>query len=122
MVKFWCRVHGYVKAPDELFKLKGILNMKGQHTLVVTALTSLLALGLSAAAVPAHAGAEEKCFGIARAGQNACNSNPMMHSCAGHSKVDNDPNDFIPVPLGTCLKVGGRLEPDSEKPAPVNKM
>jgi len=111
-----------VKAPDELHNLKEILNMNGQHPLVIAALTSLLALGTSAAAVSAHAAEEEKCFGIAKAGQNACNSNPRMHSCAGHSKVDNDPNDFIPVPLGTCLKVGGRLEPDGDKSVPVEKM
>jgi len=96
--------------------------MKGQRPLVITALTSLLALGISTAAVSAHAADEEKCFGIAKAGQNACNSNPRMHSCAGHSKVDNDPNDFIPVPLGTCLKVGGRLEQDGDKSVPVEKM
>lgn len=111
-----------MEAPDELLNLKGNLNMKGQHSLSLTALTSLLALGISTAAVSAHAANEEKCFGIAKAGQNACNSNPKMHSCAGHSKVDNDPNDFIPVPSGTCLKVGGSLEPESGKPAQVNKM
>ena len=96
--------------------------MKGQHTLVTTAITGLFALGISATAVSAHASAQEKCFGIAKAGQNACNTNPRMHSCAGHSKVDNDPNDFIPVPQGTCLKVGGRLEPGGGKPARVEKM
>jgi uncharacterized membrane protein len=111
-----------MKLPDELLNLKGILNMKGQHPLTTTALGGLLALGISTAAISAHAAGEEKCFGIAKAGENACNSNPKMHTCAGHSKVDNDPNDFIPVPAGTCLKVGGSLEPESEKPAAVNKM
>jgi uncharacterized membrane protein len=96
--------------------------MKYQNSLAVTALTSLLALGLSAAANSAQAAAQEKCLGIAKAGQNACNSNPKMHSCAGHSKIDNDPNDFIPVPAGTCLKVGGSLEPGKEMQAPAKKM
>jgi uncharacterized membrane protein len=96
--------------------------MKCQHPFVTTAITGLLALGISAAANSAYATDQEKCFGIAKAGQNACNSNPKMHSCAGHSKVDNDPNDFIPVPQGTCLKVGGRLEPDGDKSAPADKM
>lgn len=96
--------------------------MKCQSSLVATALTSLLALGISAAANSAHAADQEKCFGIAKAGQNACNSNPKMHSCAGHSKVDNDPNDFIPVPVGTCLKVGGSLKPGKEMHAPARKM
>ena len=97
--------------------------MKYQNSLAATALTSLLALGLSAAANSAHAAADqEKCFGIAKAGQNACNSNPSMHSCKGHAKVDNDPNDFILVPKGTCLKVGGKLVPAGGKPAPSMKM
>ncbi len=85
--------------------------MKNQHTLITTAVTSLLVLGITASSGSAYAGDEEKCYGIAKAGQNACNSNPSMHSCAGHSRVDNDPNDFIPVPQGTCLQVGGKLEP-----------
>jgi len=97
--------------------------VKFQHSIVTTAITSLLVLGVSAATGSAYAAAnQEKCFGIAKAGQNACNSNPKMHSCAGHSKIDNDPNDFIPVPLGTCLKVGGSLEPEGGKHVPVKKM
>jgi uncharacterized membrane protein len=109
-------------ATDELFNLKGTQNMKDQRTLVATAITGLLALGITAASASAYAADEEKCFGIAKAGQNACNSNPSMHSCAGHSKVDNDPNDFITVPQGTCLKVGGKLEPAAGKSAPDGKM
>lgn len=96
--------------------------MKFQHPLVATAITSLLVFGISAVTNSAYAANQEKCFGIAKAGQNACNSNPKMHSCAGHSKVDNDPNDFIPVPMGTCLKVGGSLEPEGGKHLPVKKM
>ena len=95
--------------------------MKDQRTLVSAAVTGLLALGLAAAAGAAHAGDKEKCFGIAKAGQNACNSNPAMHSCAGHSKVDNDPGDFMAVPKGTCLKVGGKLEPAEAPSASTGK-
>ncbi len=89
--------------------------MKNQHTLLTTALTSLLALGISTAASSAYASDEEKCFGIAKAGQNACNSNKSKHSCAGHSKVDNDPSDFKLLPKGTCEKIGGKLEHAGEK-------
>lgn len=96
--------------------------MKDQRTLINTAITSLLALGITASSGSAYAADEEKCFGIAKAGQNACNSNPRMHTCAGHSKVDNDPNDFVTVPQGTCMKVGGKLEPTEDKSAPVEKM
>jgi uncharacterized membrane protein len=86
--------------------------MKGPRSLITTAVTSLLALGIIASSgLPAYASDDEKCFGVAKAGQNACNSNKIKHSCAGHAKVDNDPNDFIKVPQGSCLKIGGQLKP-----------
>jgi uncharacterized membrane protein len=107
---------------DMQLNLKGTRNMKDQHTLISTAITALLALGITATAGAAYAADEEECFGIAKAGQNACNSNPSMHSCAGHAKVDNDPNDFIKVPKGTCLKVGGKLKPAGDYSAPAMKM
>lgn len=78
-----------------------------QRTLISTALSGLLALGLAA---PAQAADTEKCFGVAKAGQNGCNSNANKHSCAGHAKIDHDPSDFVPVPKGSCLKMGGKLE------------
>ncbi len=85
--------------------------MQDQRKLISTAITGLLVLGISASAASAYAADTEKCFGIAKAGQNACNSNANKHSCAGHSKIDNDPSDFMSVPKGSCLKVGGKLEP-----------
>jgi uncharacterized membrane protein len=109
-------------AAEELFNQKGTLNMKDQRTLVSAAITSLIAFGIAATAGSALAADEENCYGLAKAGQNACNSNPSMHSCKGHAKVDNDPNDFILVPKGTCLKVGGKLEPAGDKAAPSVKM
>ncbi len=87
--------------------------MQDQHKLISTAMTGLLALGIAAASGVASADETEKCFGIAKAGQNACNSNVNKHSCAGHSKIDNDPNDYTAVPKGSCLKVGGKLAPAS---------
>ena len=89
--------------------------MKDHRALITTAITGLLALGITAAAGSAQAADEEKCYGVAKAGQNACNSNASKHSCAGHSKVDNDPNDFIPLPVGSCAKIGGKLEPGVSK-------
>ena len=55
--------------------------------------------------------AKEKCYGIAKAGQNDCGSKYSKHSCAGQAKVDNDPNDFKLVAKGTCDKMGGKLQP-----------
>lgn len=89
--------------------------MKNQRTLISTALTSLLALGITATSGTAQADEKEKCFGVAKAGQNACNTNANRHSCAGHSKTDNDPSDYLPVPKGTCLKIGGKLAPAGDK-------
>ena len=89
--------------------------MKDQHTLITSAVTSLIALGITSTANLAFATDNEKCFGVAKAGQNGCNSNKSKHSCAGKAKVDSDPRDFISVPQGSCLKIGGKLEPAEEK-------
>jgi uncharacterized membrane protein len=92
--------------------------MNNSSKLIANAIAGLLALGFSAASSSAFAGADdEKCYGIAKAGQNACNSNPAQHSCASRSKVDNESNDFMLTPKGTCLKVGGKLEPSDSKAA-----
>ena len=51
--------------------------------------------------------AQEKCYGVAKAGKNACASKDGSHSCAGMAKVDNDPNEWTYVPKGTCEEMGG---------------
>jgi uncharacterized membrane protein len=52
----------------------------------------------------------EKCYGVARAGQNDCFF--ASNSCAGTSAQDDDPRAWIYVPQGTCRKIsGGTLEP-----------
>ena len=51
----------------------------------------------------------EKCWGVAKAGQNDCGSNKTSHSCAGQSKKDYDVNDFKAVKTGTCVQIGGSL-------------
>ncbi|MFY9329247.1 MAG: DUF2282 domain-containing protein [Georgfuchsia sp.] len=88
--------------------------MQAKHTLIQSAVASLLALGIVAASGSALAddAAKEKCFGVAKAGQNDCSSKYSKHSCAGQSKVDNDPNDFKLVPKGTCETMGGNTMPD----------
>jgi len=53
----------------------------------------------------------EKCYGLAKAGQNDCASTGN-NSCAGTSKADADPNAWIYVPAGYCDRiVGGHDEP-----------
>ncbi len=96
--------------------------MKDRHSLITVAVTSLLAIGITTASQTASSDDQEKCWGVAKAGQNACNSNKSKHSCAGHSKVDNDPNDFITLPQGSCLKIGGKLEAAAETNKSSGKM
>ena len=82
-----------------------------QQSLIHSAVAGLLALGVVTVSSSAFAAAEakEKCFGVAKAGQNDCGSNKSKHSCAGQSKMDNDPSDFKYVPAGTCAKMGGSM-------------
>jgi uncharacterized membrane protein len=79
-----------------------------QKALVAAAVAGLFALGASAG-VAAQSKDQEKCWGLAKAGQNDCGSNKTAHSCAGHSKMDYDPNDFKVVKAGTCVQMGGSL-------------
>ena len=89
--------------------------MKAHHLLITTAITSLLAVSINSASSAPNGDDDEKCYGVTKAGQNGCNSNKSKHSCVGHSKIDNDPNDFIMLPQGSCLKIGGKLEPAGDK-------
>jgi len=47
----------------------------------------------------------EKCFGIAKATQNDCQTS--TNSCAGTAKRDMQPDAWIYVPVGTCQKIVG---------------
>lgn len=77
------------------------------HRLVAsTALASLLALGLAGPAAAQDKG-KEKCFGIAKAGQNDCANAAKTHSCAGQSKVDMSADDWKYVAKGTCKQMNG---------------
>lgn len=72
-----------------------------------SALASVLALGaLSAQAADDDKG-KEKCFGIAKAGQNDCASLTGSHSCAGQASADRAADDFKYVAKGTCHTLGG---------------
>jgi uncharacterized membrane protein len=51
----------------------------------------------------------EKCYGIVKAGLNDCATG--KHSCAGSATEDRQPDAFLLVPKGLCVKiVGGKLE------------
>ena len=52
---------------------------------------------------------QEKCYGVAKAGQNDCASANGSHSCAGQAATDKDMNEWKKVAKGTCKKAGGKL-------------
>jgi uncharacterized membrane protein len=83
--------------------------MNTRHALILAAATGLFAVSSAAFAAEADHSNQDKCFGIAKAGQNDCASTTGTHACAGQSKVDNSPMDFKFVAKGTCTKMGGKL-------------
>ena len=72
------------------------------RTLIATAATSLMSLSLLSTPAMAQSSGKEKCYGIAKAGQNDCASLSGTHSCAGQSKVDNGKDSWKYVATGTC--------------------
>ena len=56
---------------------------------------------------------KEKCYGIAKAGQNDCANLAGTHSCAGQAKADNDPGEWKYVAKGTCKALKGMSEAEA---------
>ena len=80
--------------------------MNTRHSLMLAA---ALAAFTSGAAFAQDKGAsikgeKEKCYGIAKAGQNDCAAGPGT-TCAGTSKVDYQGNAWKYVAKGTCEQV-----------------
>lgn len=78
-----------------------------QRLALSSALASALALGLVGQAAAQDKG-KEKCFGIAKAGQNDCASLSGSHGCAGEAKADNAADDWKYVAKGTCKQMKGK--------------
>jgi uncharacterized membrane protein len=76
-----------------------------QRAIVTAAAASLLSTWL--VATPAAAQDKEKCYGIAKAGQNDCANLTGTHSCAGQSKVSDDAAEWKYVPKGSCKQMKG---------------
>jgi uncharacterized membrane protein len=77
--------------------------------LVRSAMAGVLAAGVTLGSSALAQDNMEKCWGVAKAGQNDCGSNKTAHACAGQSTKSYDPNDYKVVKTGTCLKMGGSL-------------
>jgi uncharacterized membrane protein len=89
------------------------------HRLIVSsALASAMALGLVGQAAAQE---KEQCYGIAKAGQNDCGNLAGTHSCAGQSKVDNDPGEWKYVAKGTCKALKGMSADEAKAKAKAKK-
>jgi uncharacterized membrane protein len=77
---------------------------------IQAAIAGLIAIGFAAsvAAQPVvQKEGTEKCYGVAKGGQNDCGT--AKHACAAQGvKSDNDPTEWKYVPKGTCEKMGGK--------------
>lgn len=85
---------------------------------LVPSISLVAALGAALASTTAFASgdpaakpaATEKCFGVAKAGQNGCAAGPGT-SCAGSSKKDFAGNAWKQVPKGTCTALASKRSP-----------
>lgn len=84
-----------------------------QRAMIAATAASLMSLALVSA--PAAAQEKEKCFGIAKAGQNDCANVFGTHSCAGQSKVDMDKTEWKYVAKGTCKELKGLTQEEAKK-------
>lgn len=88
--------------------------MKIRQT-TITAAAVAAAIAMTGASAAYAAGEKEKCYGIAKAGQNDCATTDGAHSCAGQAKVDKGTNEWKYVAKGTCVKEGGKTTPPASK-------
>lgn len=80
--------------------------MNQRHALIAAALATICAASAGTASAAAD---KEKCYGVAKAGQNDCASASGSHSCAGQASADMSADEWKYVAKGTCVKAGGKL-------------
>lgn len=87
------------------------------HAMIAAAATSLVSLALLSTPAMAQSSGKEKCYGIAKAGQNDCANLAGTHSCAGQNKVDMDPGEWRYVATGTCKTMKGMTADEAKMKA-----
>ena len=87
--------------------------MKTSQLLIASAVAAALAMPIASQAAgpaPKPKFEAEKCYGVAKAGKNDCQT--ANSSCAGTSKRDNQGDAWLYIPAGSCEKlVGGSKDP-----------
>lgn len=86
-----------------------------KKVVINSAIAGLFVMGMATAeqSLAAKKGME-KCYGVAKAGQNDCGSADGSHSCAGQAASDGLAGEWIYVPTGTCDKI---VNGSTKKPA-----
>lgn len=92
--------------------------MNQRRIVLTSALATAMALGLAGQAAAQE---KEKCYGIAKAGQNDCANLSGSHSCAGQSKMDMDAGEWKYVAKGTCKSMKGMTADEAKKSAMMKK-
>jgi uncharacterized membrane protein len=87
--------------------------MNKRQAVLAAALAGVCAAGTVTAAGQDTPADQEKCYGVAKAGQNDCGTS--THGCAGQAKADKEPGEWKYVAKGTCQKVGGKLDEGKKK-------
>jgi len=86
--------------------------VKTSQLLIASAVAAALALPIASQAGPAPKPKfeAEKCYGVAKAGKNDCQT--ANSSCSGTSKRDGQRDAWLYVPKGTCERlVNGSMQP-----------
>ena len=78
-----------------------------QRALIAAATATLLSSMFVTLPAAAQDKEKEKCYGIAKAGQNDCANLTGSHSCAGQSKASDDAAEWKYVAKGTCADMKG---------------
>ena len=83
---------------------------------VAVAVFAACAVASTQAAEVAPEQPKEKCFGVAKAGENSCASANGSHACHAQAKVSYDGQEFMDVPKGSCTQMNGSLKPFEANP------
>lgn len=95
--------------------------MNQRQAMIAAALAAVCAVNAGSAMAAEGKPKKEKCYGVAKAGQNDCATANGSHSCAGQSKIDKDINEWKYVAKGTCEKAGGTLAKTAGAAMPMTK-
>jgi uncharacterized membrane protein len=87
-------------------------NYKIMPSILATAVAGATLMALSStSAVAQDKKPVEKCYGIAKAGENSCAAANGAHGCSGQAKTDYNGQEFKDVPAGSCEQMNGQKTP-----------